>query len=156
MIFVALGTHEQPFDRALDAVAPLAERDSVVVQHGHTPPRPGLDADWIEFADYDTIVGLMADSAAVVCHAGVGTIMTALAAGKTPVVVPRLERFGEHVDDHQLQITEAFAQRGFVVHCAEGGDIAACVDQAVAASGAVRPRRGNLAAAVAGATEAPI
>ena len=156
MIFVALGTHEQPFERALDAVAPLARRDTVVVQHGHTPPRLELEADWIEFADYETIVDLMAGSAAVVCHAGVGTIMTALAAGKTPVVVPRLQRFGEHVDDHQLQITETFAQRGFVVHCTEEGDIAACVDRAVASSRVVRSHRGDLTAAVAGATEAPV
>jgi beta-1,4-N-acetylglucosaminyltransferase len=151
VIFVALGTHEQPFDRALDVVAALAATETLVVQHGHTPPGDGLEAQWLEFADYDTIVRLMVDASAVVCHAGVGTVMTALGVGKTPVVVPRLCRFGEHVDDHQLQITEAFAGRGIVVPYLEGDDIRACVERAITSSGTPRQRGGDLIAAVAGA-----
>jgi UDP-N-acetylglucosamine transferase subunit ALG13 len=75
--------------------------------------------------------------------------MTALGVGKTPVVIPRLARFHEHVDDHQLQITEAFAARGIVVRFADGDDIAERVDQAAAATGTPRRRRGDLVAAVA-------
>ncbi|CAN3127767.1 hypothetical protein ACNUDN_01533 [Mycobacterium sp. smrl_JER01] len=39
----------------------------------------------------------------VITHSGVGTLMEILDMGVFPVVVPRLARRGEHVDDHQLQ-----------------------------------------------------
>ncbi len=50
----------------------------------------------------------------MVTHAGVGSIIVALSNGKRPVVVPRLKRFGEAVDDHQLQFGRRFADAGLV------------------------------------------
>jgi len=69
---------------------------------------------WIEFLPFDELVATMASADNVVCHAGVGTIMTALQAGHTPVVIPRLAHHAEHVDDHQLDIATRFAERGLV------------------------------------------
>lgn len=138
LIFVALGTHEQPFDRSLDIVEPLAAEHELVIQHGHTPPRPGLRAEWIDFGAYDEIVELMRRSDAVICHAGVGTIMTALSIGKHPVVLPRLAAHGEHVDDHQLQITRAFDELGLVVSAGEAGSLDAAIARARTATPAHR------------------
>ncbi len=50
----------------------------------------------------------------VVTHAGVGTIMVALANGKRPVVMPRLSRFAEAVDDHQLGLARRLSEADFV------------------------------------------
>jgi UDP-N-acetylglucosamine transferase subunit ALG13 len=155
VILVALGTHEQPFDRALDLVAPLTRDSHLVIQHGHTPARVDIDATWIEFAPYEAILELMTNAEAIVCHAGVGTILTALGIGISPVVVPRLARLGEHVDDHQFQITEEFADRGFVVPCLDGGDIADCVQRAASLSVMRSSSAANLAAAVAEAAKRP-
>ena len=154
MILVSLGTHEQPFGRLLDIVAPLAREESLVIQHGHTPPRTGLRADWIEFTTYDDLVGLMSDAEAVICHAGVGTIMSTLGVGKCPVVVARRARFGEHVDDHQVQITSMFAERGIIVACSRPEDIVACLTDARERASKGARREGDLAAAVAAATAA--
>ena len=149
MIFVTLGTHEQPFERALDLVTPLAKRHDVIVQHGHTPRRPsGPSVLWLGFAEYDEVVNLMDAACGVVCHAGTGTIMTALWLGKTPVVVPRLHRYGEHVDDHQLQIARAFADRGLVVVC-EDGDALEPALRAARRPAARRPQQNGLRRAVA-------
>jgi predicted glycosyltransferase len=63
---------------------------------------------------FEDVVDTMAQADSVVCHAGVGTIMTALQAGHTPVVVPRQAGRGEHVDDHQMDIASRFAERGMV------------------------------------------
>lgn len=63
---------------------------------------------------YDQMKNEMASADSVICHAGVGTIMTALKAGHTPVVVPRRARYDEHVDDHQLDIATRFAERSLV------------------------------------------
>jgi UDP-N-acetylglucosamine transferase subunit ALG13 len=116
LIFLSLGTHQQPFLRALDLVEPLAQRGvELVVQHGSTSPRPGLpNVTWVELMPFDSVVEAMASADNVICHAGVGTIMTALQAGHTPVAIPRQARYGEHVDDHQLDIATRFAERSLV------------------------------------------
>jgi UDP-N-acetylglucosamine transferase subunit ALG13 len=69
---------------------------------------------WVEFMSYDEMVNAMAKADSVICHAGVGTIMTALKARHIPVVIPRQAQHGEHVDDHQLDIATRFAERGLV------------------------------------------
>ena len=116
MILLSLGTHQQAFLRALDLVEPLACGGAdFVIQHGSTPPRPEMpNTVWIEFMPYENVVDAMARADSVVCHAGVGTIMTALKAGHTPVVIPRQAQHGEHVDDHQRDIATRFAERGLV------------------------------------------
>lgn len=116
MIFVSLGTHEQPFERALDLVADLARRDSVVVQHGATLPRPELPGvQWSTYLDWEPLCAYMRQADMVITHAGVGSAVTAIRAGKKPVLVPRLARYGEHVDDHQLQLAERLAEFGLAV-----------------------------------------
>jgi UDP-N-acetylglucosamine transferase subunit ALG13 len=54
-------------------------------------------------------------AAVVVCHGGAGIISSALAAGRRPIVVPRRAALGEHVDDHQHQLTRKLADWGLVV-----------------------------------------
>jgi UDP-N-acetylglucosamine transferase subunit ALG13 len=76
---------------------------------------------WIEFVAFDELVTLMAKASSVLCHAGVGTIMTSLQNGHTPVVIPRQARLGEHVDDHQMDIANRFAERG-LIHCVTGDE----------------------------------
>jgi hypothetical protein len=48
----------------------------------------------------------------VIAHAGVGAALEALDAGRRPLLVPRRRRFGEHVDDHQLQVAGELQRRG--------------------------------------------
>jgi UDP-N-acetylglucosamine--N-acetylmuramyl-(pentapeptide) pyrophosphoryl-undecaprenol N-acetylglucosamine transferase len=123
LILVSLGTHEQPFPRALDLVEPLARNGmDLVVQHGSTPPRPQLQhVSWKEFIPFAELAELMGSADSVICHAGVGTIITAIKAGHVPVVIPRRAAHCEHVDDHQLDIARKFAGRG-LLRCVSGDD----------------------------------
>ena len=135
MIFLTLGTHEQPFERALDLVLPLAGAEEVVVQHGETPPRPAVkNVRWLRYTDYEAVTALMTRASVVIAHAGVGSIITALHAGRTPVVLARLPEHGEHVDDHQRQIAGSFAERGFVVPHEPGDDLTATIAAATSAA----------------------
>ena len=95
---------------------PLARRgEDLVIQHGSTAPRPEMpNTTWVEFMAFEEVVDTMTKANSVVCHAGVGTIMTALQTGHAPVVIPRQANYGEHVDDHQLDIATRFAERGMV------------------------------------------
>jgi UDP-N-acetylglucosamine--N-acetylmuramyl-(pentapeptide) pyrophosphoryl-undecaprenol N-acetylglucosamine transferase len=125
LILLSLGT-QQPFPRALDLVEPLARQGRhLIVQHGSTVPRPDMpNSTWVEFMPFAELVDTMAKVESVVCHAGVGTIMTALQAGHTPVVIPRQARYDEHVDDHQLDIATNFEQRGLVRRVTSETDLA--------------------------------
>jgi UDP-N-acetylglucosamine--N-acetylmuramyl-(pentapeptide) pyrophosphoryl-undecaprenol N-acetylglucosamine transferase len=113
VIFVTVGSTETPFARLIEALAALPA-DELSVQHGGARP-PAQAAEAVAFMSFVQIMEHMEGADAVVCHAGVGSILCALRAGHTPVVVPRLKRFSEAVDDHQLELTRALAHEGKVV-----------------------------------------
>jgi len=116
VIFVTLGTHEQPFPRALSILRGAAIGGPLLIQHGATHPEDvGAQATWRQWMAYEEIQEAISTASAVVSHAGLGTIMTALALGRCPVVIPRLRRFREHVDDHQLEIVRRLAAEGRIV-----------------------------------------
>jgi UDP-N-acetylglucosamine--N-acetylmuramyl-(pentapeptide) pyrophosphoryl-undecaprenol N-acetylglucosamine transferase len=116
--FVGVGTHSQPFDRLLELVDRAAERgvipQPVTAQVGHSryPMRRAVTNDFISPDEMATAIG---ESRYVVCHAGTGTISTALRAGRRPLVLARLARHHEHFDDHQQQIVDRLAELDLVV-----------------------------------------
>jgi UDP-N-acetylglucosamine transferase subunit ALG13 len=112
MIFVTVGTNEARFDRLLRCVENL-EADDIVVQYGCSTYRP-RNAECFAFFTFEELVGYMRAASVVVTHAGVGSVSVALANGRCPVVVPRLRRYGEAIDDHQLALGRRLAQSGLV------------------------------------------
>ena len=113
MIFVTVGTNEAPFDRLLRALAPVGDSEDLVVQCGSSAIRPSK-ARCFDFVPFDELTEYVRASRSVVMHAGVGSIAVALANGRRPIVVPRLHRYGEAVDDHQLQLARRLADAGSV------------------------------------------
>lgn len=126
MIFVTVGTHQQPFNRLLEAVDALALDEECIFQTGHCTYMPRGQA--MPFMPFEEMQQHMSAARVVICHAGTGTVVSALRAGKCPVVAPRLVRFGEHVDDHQLELVQSFA--GLIVPYMPGDDLAACITEA--------------------------
>jgi exopolysaccharide biosynthesis glucuronosyltransferase PssE len=113
MIFVTVGTNEAPFDRLLEMVDRARFEDEVVVQNGSSTVRP-KDARCIDFLSFQDLREHVNRARVVVSHAGVGSILLSLMNGKQPVVVPRLRRHGEHVDDHQLAFARRLQSKGLV------------------------------------------
>lgn len=113
MIFVTVGTNEAPFDRLIAAVGRLPAGERIVVQTGSSRLRPAR-ARCREFMSYEEVLEHCRRARAVVTHAGVGSVLTALSCRKRPVVVPRLARNGEAVDDHQLEWALRFVASGLV------------------------------------------
>jgi UDP-N-acetylglucosamine transferase subunit ALG13 len=113
VIFVTLGTQAFQFDRILRALAERAGGEELVVQGGASTFRPP-GATWFEYIEHDELVAYVRQARVVVAHAGVGSIMTAVAEGKRPVVVPRLGAHGEAVDDHQVDFARRLARAGLV------------------------------------------
>lgn len=125
MIFVTVGTHHQPFPRLIDALAGLPGGD-VVVQHGHSRSPPGV-REAVAFLPFPELMDRLNAADVVVTHAGVGSILLARRSGHTPVVVPRRRRFGEHVDDHQVELAQALAKEGKVLAVTDTAQLAATV-----------------------------
>jgi UDP-N-acetylglucosamine transferase subunit ALG13 len=113
VIFVSIGTSE-PFDRLLSAVDGLGEGEELVVQYGTSTVRP-VGATCVAFLDFEETLALMRRARVVITHAGVGSVLTALQAGRRPLLVPRLGRLGEAIDDHQLVFARRVAENGLGV-----------------------------------------
>ena len=109
MIFVSVGTNEARFDRLLRTVAELALEEEMLIQYGHSVRIERPNAKLVDFLPFEGMVDAIRAARVVVTHAGVGSVMVALANGKCPVVVPRRKAFAEAVDDHQLQLGRRFA-----------------------------------------------
>jgi UDP-N-acetylglucosamine transferase subunit ALG13 len=127
VILVTVGTNEARFDRLLRAVEDLGGNEALFVQHGPSPVRPP-DAECVDFVPFDVLVEKMKEARAVITHAGVGSIMVALSLGRRPVVMPRLKRFGEAVDDHQLALGRRLDELGLVVLVEDPSALRAAVD----------------------------
>lgn len=117
-VFVALGTQKFPFDRlvhAADSLADSAEFD-VYIQYG-TSEVPLEHARGCALMPKDDFTDYLRACDVFITHGGVGSIRSALAVGKRVVAVPRLEQYGEHIDDHQIEIVRALAKRGWIYPC---------------------------------------
>lgn len=114
MIFVTVGTHEQQFDRLIACVDDLKKNDiiteEVVMQTGFSAYEPRY-CTWQKLYPYDEMCRLVNEARIVITHGGPSSFIMPLQVGKVPVVVPRQKKFGEHVNDHQLEFAKAVAQR---------------------------------------------
>ena len=114
MIFVTVGTHEQPFDRLVEAVDRLVQQgvltEEVVIQTGYSTYAPRC-CKWQKLYPYDQMEELVRQARIVITHGGPASFLMPLQMGKVPVVVPRQHRFGEHVNDHQVEFCKALSQR---------------------------------------------
>ena len=111
MIFVILGTQDKKFPRLLDALqkkideGKISKKEEIIVQAGSTK----YESKNMKIIDYMSVRKFeeCIDRAdLIICHAGVGTILTALKKGKKIIAAARLKQYGEHVNDHQLQILD--------------------------------------------------
>ncbi len=116
LLFVTVGA-TLPFDRMVRMVADLKARgeipESVLIQTGTGGVAPpGVET--VENLPFDQVTAVLREADIVVCHGGTGSLITALREGCRVVAVPRLFDKGEHYDDHQSEITAAFAARGLI------------------------------------------
>ncbi len=114
MIFVTVGTHEQPFDRLISAIDALKGegiiREDVIIQTGYSTYEP-KHCTFSKLLPYSDMVKNVADARIVITHGGPSSFIMPLQIGKIPVVVPRQEKYGEHINDHQLMFALEVQER---------------------------------------------
>ncbi|KAA9084153.1 glycosyltransferase [Microbacterium radiodurans] len=113
-VFVTVGTiRPYGFDRLLEAVDRATVNDEVYWQTGESQYQP-THGTVIRAMPRAELIEHLEASDVVVAHAGVGSILSSLAAGRVPLVAARSKKYGEHIDDHQLDIANLLAHRGLV------------------------------------------
>ena len=117
MIFVCVGSRDYQFNRLLKKIDELVEsgaiQDRVVAQIGQSEYEP-QHYEWYRFIDRDSFKKYQTEANLIVSHAGTGALIGALKLEKQVIAVPRLAKYGEHIDDHQTQISGVLAEEGYL------------------------------------------
>lgn len=114
MIFVTVGTHEQPFNRLIKKIDNLVAngdiKEKVIVQTGFSTYIP-KHCEAHKMMSFEEMQQALKDARIVITHGGPSSFIEALQFGKVPIVVPRQEKFHEHVNNHQVAFTKLIAKR---------------------------------------------
>src|SRR5437879_223521 len=134
VVFVTVGTATQSFRRLVEGVDRLAEiglfeREPVVMQTGATRDFVPQNCEWRPFLPRPEFDRLMREASLIISHGGSTPLLVARL-GKVPVVMPRRKKYGEHVNDHQLELVDVLATEGRVVPAWEPEDLPAAVREA--------------------------
>jgi beta-1,4-N-acetylglucosaminyltransferase len=135
VIFVTVGNATQRFARLLEAVDDLAEKgmfgaEPVLIQSGNNPDFHSSRCEVKPFISMDEFNSLISRAELIISHGGCGTQLHAIRLGKVPVVMPRREKYREHVNDHQLQLVEALAAEKKVIPAYEAHHLPAAIAEA--------------------------
>lgn len=132
VVFVTVGTDHHRFDRLMDWMQQWLEANRhvrCVVQHG--PAIPPAGAECHDFLPHDAMQELFHRATVVVCQGGPGSIAESRQSGRLPIVVPRLSRHDEVVDDHQVRFSRHVADRGKIALAETAEDLHAHLDRAL-------------------------
>lgn len=124
MILVTCGTQTQQFPRLFEAVENVNVDQAIIMQLGHTNFET-------KHQHYDFSPNFSDDynqAQVIITHGGVGSIMPGLLAHKIVIVMPRLAKYQEHVDDHQLEITNKLQKEGYIYVINDSNELQSLLD----------------------------
>ena len=112
MIFVTVGTHEQPFNRLVECMDKWANvhDEEVIIQTGYSTFEP-KHSEWKKLYPYKEMIAHVKNARIVITHGGPSSFIMPLQIGKIPIVVPRMKEYDEHVNNHQVDFSKAVATR---------------------------------------------
>ncbi len=133
MIVISVGTDHHPFERLVEWAEQWAAANQsyrVIVQRGTVAAPQSLESH--DLIPHDELRRLFAAALVVVSHGGPSTVMDARMAGRMPIVVPRDDSLGEHVDDHQLRFARHLDHHGLAKCATTPKEFDALMAQALA------------------------
>ncbi len=133
MIFVTVGNHPRSFERLIKSIDDMLKsgeiNEQVIIQIGYTNYIP-VYGDFFKFKPMDDIIKLTKNANVVITHGGIGSILTSLKFGKPTIVVPRMKKFNEHTNDHQLEITQELEKEGRIIAVYDISDLKDALNRA--------------------------
>lgn len=114
MIYVTVGTMFMDFPRLIRKMDAIASdtREHIIVQIGLGSTLPE-HCEHFRFRPREDVLALQREARVIVSHAGIGSVLDAMEAGRPLIVVPRRKKFREHVTEHQMEVAEAVQRRGW-------------------------------------------
>lgn len=129
MILVTVGTQDKSFKRLINEMDNLVKNkkinDEVIMQTGYTEYNGNINH--FAFASQDELDDMVKKCDILITHAGVGSIFKGLEYGKKVIAVPRLKKYHEHVNNHQLDISKNFEERGYIMVVNDINDLGASI-----------------------------
>ena len=122
MILVLCGTQKQDFSRMIRAVEELADEHEVIVQGGHNQYESNK-VKVLGFISQEEMNELYDQADYIITHAGAGSMIQSLKKGKITIAVPRLSKYGEHVNDHQIELADKLEKLGYLLVYHDGDQI---------------------------------
>ncbi len=133
LILVTLGTNDKTFIRLIKEIERLIQvgviNEKVVVQAGYTKYE-SKNMEIFDLIPYEKFDDLISECNLLITHGGVGSIITGLKNKKVVIAVPRLEEYGEHVNNHQKEIIRNFSNAGYIIGTSGVEDLEAAMEQA--------------------------
>lgn len=130
MILVTVGSQKFQFNRLLQEIDKLIEekviKEKVFAQIGVSDYIP-KNYEHMSFVTQEEFNKKIDECDILITHAGTGVIVNALKKEKKVIAVPRLAKYGEHVDDHQIQLIDEFKELNFIEPAYEVSDIKECL-----------------------------
>lgn len=123
MILVTLGTQSQKFYRLLDALENSNIKEEIIVQAGGSANYKSKKMKIFKFIDYNKMNDLIDKASLIITHGGTGSIIMPLQKGKKVIACARLEKYKEHINDHQKEIVSVFASGCYILEFADGDSI---------------------------------
>ena len=132
-IFVSVGTHPQDFRRLFEEIDRIAGKKNsehdFFCQIGNSKYVP-KNFEFKKFLNSEEYLNEMKKAGIVISHGGAGTIINALKENKKVIVVPRLKKFGEHTDDHQVDLAMAMEKEKKVIAVYDIKDLETAIELA--------------------------
>ena len=133
MVLVLLGTQNNDFSRLLKEVERNIDigniKEEVIVQAGFTKYKSDK-MKVFNMIPKNNLKKLVEQADLIITHAGVGSIEMSLEKNKKVIAVPRLKKFGEHVNDHQKDIEKRFNEKGFLIGIDNVSDLGQAITEA--------------------------
>ena len=118
MILVLLGTQNNSFHRLLEEIEKNIEdgtiKEQVIVQAGYTKFKSN-NMEIFDLIPKEKLEKYQEEANYIITHGGVGSIIESLKKEKKVIAVPRKQKYGEHVNDHQIDIVQTFNEKGYLI-----------------------------------------
>lgn len=135
MILVTLGTQDKAFVRLLQNIDNEIKKgnikEKVIVQAGYSITKYKSDnMEMFDLIDREEFNKLVDECSLLITHGGVGSILTGLQKNKKVIAMPRLAKYKEHINDHQVQIVNEFSKKGYILAYNENDKLSDILEKA--------------------------
>lgn len=132
-IFVALGTQRFPFNRLIEAINSMIDNDAyapeeILVQSSIYDIKPKCAS--VGMISVDEFDRYMREAEVIITHSGVNSIISCMRLHKPFIIAPRLKKYSEHIDNHQIEIAQLMKDRFNAIILEDYSDLTSIIDDA--------------------------